>query len=177
MCQLGKKLGVYRDVLKHGPIGPRASAAIGASSRSRLSPNKIVIRIVSTVKCYFRLYSPKNWEFRTRCQLDTCDDRRSCTGVGLPPYTIITPSVKRLHPGGDMKGEVLEDCTGVTRVHVPIGLLVDDKAELFYEICFTARLRVAAISEWPWSRTVHRQFVSSSPGPIEDPTCGRDDAH
>ncbi|GFX46900.1 hypothetical protein TNCV_4040441 [Trichonephila clavipes] len=96
MCQLGKKLGVYRDVLKHGPIGPRASAAIGASSRSRLSPNKIVIRIVSTVKCYFRLYSPKNWEFRTRCQLDTCDDRRSCTGVGLPPYTIITPSVKRL---------------------------------------------------------------------------------
>ncbi|GFW80833.1 hypothetical protein TNCV_3779131 [Trichonephila clavipes] len=29
------------------------------------------------------------------CQLATPDDRRPCTGLGLPPYTIITHSVKK----------------------------------------------------------------------------------
>ncbi|GFW71992.1 uncharacterized protein TNCV_4788801 [Trichonephila clavipes] len=33
---------------------------------------------MSAVKCYFWLYSPKNWEFRMICQLVTCDDRRPC---------------------------------------------------------------------------------------------------
>ncbi|GFX77992.1 hypothetical protein TNCV_971471 [Trichonephila clavipes] len=67
----------------------------GSSSRSRLSLNKITIRIISTVNCYFRLHSPKNWEFRMICQLATCDDCLPCLGLGLPPYTIITHSVKR----------------------------------------------------------------------------------
>ncbi|GFW11770.1 hypothetical protein TNCV_1083161 [Trichonephila clavipes] len=73
----------------------RASATMGASSRSRLSLNEIMIRIISTVKGYFRLYSPKNWEFWTICQLAKCDDRRSCIGLGLSPYTIMTSSIKR----------------------------------------------------------------------------------
>ncbi|GFT77143.1 hypothetical protein TNCV_1984351 [Trichonephila clavipes] len=30
-------------------------------------------------------------------QLATCDDRSPCMGPGLPPYTIITPSIKRCH--------------------------------------------------------------------------------
>ncbi|GFT60878.1 hypothetical protein TNCV_3616041 [Trichonephila clavipes] len=47
------------------------------------------------VKCYFRLYSSKNSEFWTICQLDTCDDRSPRTGLGLPLYTMITRSVKR----------------------------------------------------------------------------------
>ncbi|GFV47269.1 hypothetical protein TNCV_4829251 [Trichonephila clavipes] len=29
------------------------------------------------------------------CQLPTCDGHRPCIGLGLPPYTIITHSVKR----------------------------------------------------------------------------------
>ncbi|GFW56995.1 hypothetical protein TNCV_3472782 [Trichonephila clavipes] len=33
---------------------------------------QIIIRIITTVKCYSRFYSPKNWEF----QLATCDERR-----------------------------------------------------------------------------------------------------
>ncbi|GFX15595.1 uncharacterized protein TNCV_2130831 [Trichonephila clavipes] len=70
-----------------------ASATTRASSRSRLSLNKIIIGIISTVKCYFRLYSPKNWEFRTICQLTTYDDRRPCISLCLPKYTI-THSVK-----------------------------------------------------------------------------------
>ncbi|GFV35135.1 hypothetical protein TNCV_292501 [Trichonephila clavipes] len=41
------------------------------------------------------LHSPKNWGFWTICQLATCDGRGSCIGLALPPYTIITPSVKR----------------------------------------------------------------------------------
>ncbi|GFW77275.1 hypothetical protein TNCV_923911 [Trichonephila clavipes] len=47
----------------------------GASSRSRFSLNKIITRIISTIKCYFRLYCPKNWEFCMICQLAACDDR------------------------------------------------------------------------------------------------------
>ncbi|GFY00513.1 hypothetical protein TNCV_2139101 [Trichonephila clavipes] len=44
-----------------GPNGPRAraSASRKASSRSRLGPNKIMIRILSIVKGYFRAYFPK----------------------------------------------------------------------------------------------------------------------
>ncbi|GFV85423.1 hypothetical protein TNCV_3772471 [Trichonephila clavipes] len=64
-------------------------------SRSRLSFSKITIRIISTVKCYFRLYSLKSWEFRTMGQLTTSDDRRPCIDQGLSPYTIIIHSVKR----------------------------------------------------------------------------------
>ncbi|GFV78563.1 hypothetical protein TNCV_1888691 [Trichonephila clavipes] len=56
---------------------------------------KIIIRINSKVKCCLQLYSQKNWEFRTICQLATCDDRRPRTGLDLPPYTVITHSVKR----------------------------------------------------------------------------------
>ncbi|GFW43019.1 hypothetical protein TNCV_1474151 [Trichonephila clavipes] len=64
---------IFRDVLRQEPtgLGPRASTA---SSRSRLSLNK-KIRIIPTVKCYFRLYSAKHWEFRTTYHLATCDDR------------------------------------------------------------------------------------------------------
>ncbi|GFU88729.1 hypothetical protein TNCV_4444061 [Trichonephila clavipes] len=47
------------------------------------------------VKRYFWWYSPKRWEFRTICLLATCDDRLLRTGLGLPPYTIITFGVKR----------------------------------------------------------------------------------
>ncbi|GFX16187.1 hypothetical protein TNCV_4704411 [Trichonephila clavipes] len=46
------------------------------------------------VKCYFQLHTPKILEFRRIGQLATCDDRRSCR-LGLPPYSIITHSVKR----------------------------------------------------------------------------------
>ncbi|GFY12777.1 hypothetical protein TNCV_4284351 [Trichonephila clavipes] len=56
---------------------------MGTSSRSQ--PKKIIIRIISTVEGYFRLYSTKNWEFWTICQLATCNDCR----LDLPPYTII----------------------------------------------------------------------------------------
>ncbi|GFW62579.1 hypothetical protein TNCV_85801 [Trichonephila clavipes] len=42
-----------------------------------------------------KLYSLKNWEFRTTCQLATCDDHRPCLDLGLPPYIIISHSVKR----------------------------------------------------------------------------------
>ncbi|GFU18355.1 DUF4817 domain-containing protein [Trichonephila clavipes] len=41
-----------------------------------------------------RLYSPKNWEYWTIYQLSTCHDRDRSVGLGLPPYTIITDSVK-----------------------------------------------------------------------------------
>ncbi|GFX95642.1 hypothetical protein TNCV_4885681 [Trichonephila clavipes] len=84
-----------RDVLRHGPTGPgsRVLATMGASSRSRLRRNKIIIRRISTVQCYFQLYSLKNWEFRTICQLATCDNR--CPSTDLPPYNIITHLIKR----------------------------------------------------------------------------------
>ncbi|GFT15080.1 hypothetical protein TNCV_4316561 [Trichonephila clavipes] len=64
-------------------------AVMGASSRSRLSLNNIIIRIMSKVKDYFLLYSPKNWEFWTICQLNTCDDHRPRTGS--PPSLLIQP--------------------------------------------------------------------------------------
>ncbi|GFW73168.1 hypothetical protein TNCV_483941 [Trichonephila clavipes] len=32
------------------------------------------------------------------CQLATCDDRRPRTSLGLPPYTLITHSVKKRQP-------------------------------------------------------------------------------
>ncbi|GFY23301.1 hypothetical protein TNCV_3939971 [Trichonephila clavipes] len=41
------------------------------------------------------MYSPKNQEFQTICQLATWDDRRPSIDLGLPPYTIITHSIKR----------------------------------------------------------------------------------
>ncbi|GFU48991.1 hypothetical protein TNCV_2332861 [Trichonephila clavipes] len=57
-----------------------ASAAIG--SRFVLeSATKIKIRIISTIKCYFWLYSPNSWEFRTICQLATCHDRGPYIGL------------------------------------------------------------------------------------------------
>ncbi|GFX21140.1 hypothetical protein TNCV_4367191 [Trichonephila clavipes] len=89
-----QKYEIRRDVLRHGPTGPgpRTMVSIGVSSRSRL---KIMIRIISIVKCYFRLYSPKNWEFRTICQLVTCENLPPCIGQDLPPYTLITHLVKR----------------------------------------------------------------------------------
>ncbi|GFV66839.1 hypothetical protein TNCV_4304001 [Trichonephila clavipes] len=65
---------------------------MGVSSRFRL--NKITIGIISAVKCYFLLHSPKNWENRMY-QLATCDDRRQYICLAQPPYTIITRSVER----------------------------------------------------------------------------------
>ncbi|GFT40430.1 hypothetical protein TNCV_1646341 [Trichonephila clavipes] len=56
-------------------MGPGPRPPLGALSRPRLNL-KIIIRIISTAKCYFWLYSPPNWEFRTICQLATGDDRR-----------------------------------------------------------------------------------------------------
>ncbi|GFU46680.1 hypothetical protein TNCV_1546871 [Trichonephila clavipes] len=47
---------VDRDVLKHGSTGtvPKASGAMGGiSSRSQFNLNKIMIRIISTEKCFF----------------------------------------------------------------------------------------------------------------------------
>ncbi|GFT79239.1 hypothetical protein TNCV_2766641 [Trichonephila clavipes] len=80
-------------------VNPTPLAHADASSspvrRTGIPVSKIIIRICSTVRCYFRLYSPKNWEFRTICQLSTRDDRHPCTVLGLPPYTIITYSVKK----------------------------------------------------------------------------------
>ncbi|GFX51954.1 hypothetical protein TNCV_3063711 [Trichonephila clavipes] len=60
-----------------------------------LDLHEIMIRIISTLECYFRLYSPKNWEFQTISKLATCNDRRPCIGLSLPSHTIITQSVKR----------------------------------------------------------------------------------
>ncbi|GFS68033.1 hypothetical protein TNCV_1362571 [Trichonephila clavipes] len=85
-------LAIAQGRLKTGVQG---SATMGAPSRSQLSLNEIIIRIISTVKCYFRLSTPNKWEFRTTCQLATCDDRRPCIGLRLSPYIIITHSVKR----------------------------------------------------------------------------------
>ncbi|GFV77458.1 DUF4817 domain-containing protein [Trichonephila clavipes] len=67
---------------QHGPTsGPRPQWGPRLVLNSALVRSRI--RIISTVKCYFRLDSPKNWEFRTMCQLATCDDRRPKTGQGL----------------------------------------------------------------------------------------------
>ncbi|GFV68298.1 hypothetical protein TNCV_4433451 [Trichonephila clavipes] len=82
-----------QPVIRYGPTELRASAAMGVSSHSRLSIEKILIRIISKVKCYFRLYYLKNLEFRTIYQLATCDDHRPCTVLGVPPYTIIATGV------------------------------------------------------------------------------------
>ncbi|GFW16422.1 uncharacterized protein LOC108093566 [Trichonephila clavipes] len=48
--------------------------------------------------CYqgrLTFYSPKNWEFRTISQLATFDEHCPSKDLGLPPYTIITLSIKR----------------------------------------------------------------------------------
>ncbi|GFW58035.1 hypothetical protein TNCV_2741811 [Trichonephila clavipes] len=69
-----------RKILRHGP---------------RLSLNMIIIQIISIVKCFFRSHSPKTWEFQTIRQLAIRNNRRpGCIDPGLPPYTIITHSVK-----------------------------------------------------------------------------------
>ncbi|GFX21545.1 hypothetical protein TNCV_1399591 [Trichonephila clavipes] len=47
------------------------------------------------VKCVTNFRQICNQEFWTICQLATCDDRRPRTGLGLPPYVLITHSVKR----------------------------------------------------------------------------------
>ncbi|GFV13423.1 hypothetical protein TNCV_2556051 [Trichonephila clavipes] len=67
-----------------------ASVTMGASFRSRLSFNKIIIRIIIP-GCILQ----KNCEFRTKCQLVTCDNRHLCIDLGLTPYIIITHSIKR----------------------------------------------------------------------------------
>ncbi|GFX75738.1 hypothetical protein TNCV_2237111 [Trichonephila clavipes] len=78
---------LLRDVLRRGPNGPesRALATMGNSSPSRFSLNKILIRIISTVKCFFRLYSPENFG-----RYVNCDDRDLRIVLDLPPYAIIT---------------------------------------------------------------------------------------
>ncbi|GFU24119.1 hypothetical protein TNCV_2007121 [Trichonephila clavipes] len=65
------------------------------SSRSGLSMNKIIVRIFSTVKCCFWLYSPKNWKFWTLWQLAAWDHHHPCIIIGLPPCTMNTHLVKR----------------------------------------------------------------------------------
>ncbi|GFU07426.1 hypothetical protein TNCV_2203721 [Trichonephila clavipes] len=59
-----------------------------------IQPKKILIRIILTVECYFRLHSTKNHKLWTICQLATCEDLRQRTGLGLPSYTITTYSAK-----------------------------------------------------------------------------------
>ncbi|GFT13916.1 hypothetical protein TNCV_2615621 [Trichonephila clavipes] len=47
-----------------------------------------MIRIISTVKCYFRLYSPENGEIRNICQLVTCDDHRPYVSHHTPSLPV-----------------------------------------------------------------------------------------
>ncbi|GFW51983.1 hypothetical protein TNCV_1189141 [Trichonephila clavipes] len=54
-----------------GQLGPRPRLVLD------LALIRFIIRRISTVKYYFRLYSPKNWEFWTIRQLATYDDRRN----------------------------------------------------------------------------------------------------
>ncbi|GFS61986.1 hypothetical protein TNCV_2592711 [Trichonephila clavipes] len=61
---------IYLHNRKAWQTGHRASTTMGTSSCSRF----IMIRIISMVG--FRLYSPKNCEFRIICRLATCDGRR-----------------------------------------------------------------------------------------------------
>ncbi|GFX03097.1 hypothetical protein TNCV_4288801 [Trichonephila clavipes] len=56
----------------------------------REEEEEITIRIILKVKCYYRLYFPKNWAFRMICQLAISKNRRLCLGMGLPPHIIIT---------------------------------------------------------------------------------------
>ncbi|GFV55680.1 hypothetical protein TNCV_754801 [Trichonephila clavipes] len=81
-CTFGS---IGRDVLRYGSTGPSASVTMEASSCSQLNLKKTTIRIILKVRCCFRLYSPKSGEFRTICQLATCDNLRPRTGLGLPP--------------------------------------------------------------------------------------------
>ncbi|GFX14799.1 hypothetical protein TNCV_1485421 [Trichonephila clavipes] len=52
----------------------RSGSPLRPASRNN-SKSSIIVKM---------LYSPKNWEFRTICQLATCDDHRPCIGHGLP---------------------------------------------------------------------------------------------
>ncbi|GFV54599.1 DUF4817 domain-containing protein [Trichonephila clavipes] len=63
---------------------------LGHNRNHHFGLNKNMIRKISRAKCYFWLYTPKNWEFRTIYRLAACNDRHPCTGLGLQPYTIIT---------------------------------------------------------------------------------------
>ncbi|GFT19871.1 hypothetical protein TNCV_4993091 [Trichonephila clavipes] len=58
-----------------------------------------MIRIISTVKCYFQLHTLKNWKVPTICEQATCDDSGPSIGLGLPPYNIITHTVKIAEEG------------------------------------------------------------------------------
>ncbi|GFT18170.1 hypothetical protein TNCV_183311 [Trichonephila clavipes] len=66
----------------HSAQGRLKAGANWASSHSRVSLNKIMLRIILTVKCCFRLYYTNNWEFQTVCQLAKCDDYGPRTGLG-----------------------------------------------------------------------------------------------
>ncbi|GFW94811.1 hypothetical protein TNCV_4248511 [Trichonephila clavipes] len=59
-------------VFRHGPTGPgpKASLSVEAYFASQLCLKKIMIHIILMVKYYFRIYSPKNREFQTACQLE-----------------------------------------------------------------------------------------------------------
>ncbi|GFS91680.1 uncharacterized protein TNCV_1492481 [Trichonephila clavipes] len=72
-----------------------APATMDASSPSQLSLNKIVIQIILTVKCFYRLHSTENWKFQMIGQLATCNGHCPCTGLDLPTGITITHSVKR----------------------------------------------------------------------------------
>ncbi|GFW78755.1 hypothetical protein TNCV_4261781 [Trichonephila clavipes] len=76
-------------------------------------------------KCYLRLYSPKNLEFRTICQLATCDDRRLRTGLDLPPYTIITHAVSPVGLYDCKSGKFI--CSGLLFVRV-----LDNVRSMYY---------------------------------------------
>ncbi|GFX62331.1 hypothetical protein TNCV_407261 [Trichonephila clavipes] len=43
----------------------------GTSSSSQLDLKKMIVRTILIVKCYSWKYSPRNWEFKTICQLAT----------------------------------------------------------------------------------------------------------
>ncbi|GFW57774.1 hypothetical protein TNCV_2926931 [Trichonephila clavipes] len=83
-------MSTYRDVLRRGPTGPWASTIMGELSRSRLSHDKIIIRAIKPSSiipgCILRKLGISD-DISTGY---TCDNRHPPTGLGLPPYIIIT---------------------------------------------------------------------------------------
>ncbi|GFV02469.1 hypothetical protein TNCV_1023971 [Trichonephila clavipes] len=81
--------------------GSRPSAAMGVLSRSGLSLNKIVIRIISNGQMLFLVVFSEKLGIsscillRTKGQLVTRGNPRAYAGLALPPYTLITHSAKR----------------------------------------------------------------------------------
>ncbi|GFU57036.1 hypothetical protein TNCV_1779041 [Trichonephila clavipes] len=101
----------------HGSTG----TGVRTLSRFQLSRKKIIFRIISKVKYYFRLYSPKNWELWAICQLATCNDRRPRTRLDLTSYIIIAHSVKRRQLVELFNAEIVELEIGGIHIYRPFG--------------------------------------------------------